>query len=315
MSFSSAAKNEICHLELERDCCLLAELSALLHMTGSIGIKKAGLVFLKIDTENPAVARRVFLLLKKRYRIHAQMEMRENHLKKNHMYTLKTLPGPETEKVLVDTGLMKKGHLQVHYEIQRKTMAKRCCRIAFLRGAFLGGGSITNPERMYHLEFVSTKEEFAQDLLNILNGFDLNAKMIMRKKSFVVYLKEGDNVIKLLTLIGAYGSILNLENIRIIKEMRNNVNRVVNCETANLSKTVNAAMRQVKNIHYIQTYLGLNNLTPSLREVAELRLNYPEASFSELSQLLSNKVGKSGINHRLRKLDQIADDLRKTKGE
>ena len=172
------------------------------------------------------------------------------------------------------------------------------------------GGSISNPEKTYHLEFVTHSEEYAVDLSKLINSYGLNSKVIQRKNSYIIYIKEGEQIVDLLNIIGAHSCLLELENIRIMKEMRNNVNRLVNCETANLSKTVNAAVRQVESIKLIQSQIGLQRLPKNLREIAELRLNYPDESLKELGEMLDPPVGKSGVNHRLRKIEKIAEELR-----
>ena len=148
------------------------------------------------------------------------------------------------------------------------------------------------------------------DLCKLINSFGLNSKVIQRKNSFIIYIKEGEQIVDLLNIVGAHTSLLELENIRIMKEMRNNVNRLVNCETANLSKTVNAAVRQVESIKLIQSTIGLQRLPKNLKEVAELRLSYPDESLKELGEMLNPPVGKSGINHRLRKIEKIAEEIR-----
>ena len=178
---------------------------------------------------------------------------------------------------------------------------------AYIRGAFLGGGSISNPEKTYHLEFVTHDLDYAQELSALINSFGLTSKVIQRKNSFIIYLKEGEQIVDLLNIIGAHNSLLELENIRIMKEMRNNVNRLVNCETANLSKTVNAAVRQVESIKLIQKEIGLNRLPQNLREIAELRLNHPDESLKELGEMLNPPIGKSGLNHPHRRIEMIAD--------
>jgi len=314
MSFSAAAKNELCRLGVTKKCCQTAELSALFHMTLSIFIS-GGRYSLRADTESAAVARRAFVLVKNLFSIHARIEMRQNRLKKNHIYSLVIPDHDGALQILKGTSLTSPGDIFKDPGADASLVAKRCCRIAFLRGAFLGGGSISNPEKMYHMEFVSAAEEFAGDLCGILNAFGLNAKVTLRKNHSVVYVKEGDKISSFLSLIGAHASMLEFENIRVLKEMRNNVNRTVNCETANLSKTVNAAVRQIENILYLKDNLGFERLNPNLREVAELRINNPEASLDELKDQLSDPVGRSGVNHRLRRLNEIAENLKKEKGE
>jgi len=197
----------------------------------------------------------------------------------------------------------------------RNSLKYQCCRKAFLRGAFLAGGSISDPEKTYHLELTSRTRLQAQQLSRILGTFKLKARIIMRKGSFVTYLKEGENIVDFLNIIGAHSALMELENVRILKGMRNTVNRIVNCETANLEKTVNASIRQVENIKYIAENIGFDTLPESLRDIAELRLEYNDANLVELGQLLTPPIGKSGVNHRLRKLDQIAEKHKEQYGK
>ena len=194
-------------------------------------------------------------------------------------------------------------------------LQKDCCRRAFLRGAFLSSGSISDPNKGYHFELVFPAEEKAELLRRVLIGFHMDARIVMRKKSYVVYVKEGAQIVDLLGLMGAHRAVMELENIRILKEMRNSVNRKVNCETANINKTVNAAVRSMEDIRYIQRTIGFESLGDNLAEMAELRLQYPEATLKELGMMLDPQVGKSGVNHRLRKLSMIAGSLRENEEE
>jgi len=303
MSFSSNAKAEVCRTRFEGECCELAELSAILHTAGLISISD-GVFSLRIDTENAAVARRAFTLIKQLFGLHTKTQMHSNPLKRNHIYSLIIEDGAQL--VALDTRLA--GEEGFSFGADASFLKKRCCKIAFLRGAFLGGGSVTNPEKRYHMEFVCGQKEFASGLLNIIKDLGISAKMIQRGASYVVYLKEGDPIITLLTMIGAHSSILNIENIRIMKSVRNSVNRKVNCETGNLSKTVNASLKQREDIEYIRTRMGLDKLPRGLREAAEARINNPDASLKELADAIG--TSKSGVNHRLRKLGSIADGLR-----
>jgi len=318
VSFSSRAKNEICRIELNRPCCRLAELAALIHTSGIIQMAGKKKVRLKVSTENASIARRIFMLIKDLYKISPEVIVRKNRrLRKNNSYILLITSTDDTQKILVDTSILDQNsedriNVNLGY-VNRDMIRKKCCRRAYLRGAFLGGGSVSDPEKAYHLEFIAHNKEYAENLCQIIREFKLHAKLIERKNIFVVYLKEGEHIVNLLSLIGAHTALLNFENIRIYKDMRNNINRIVNCETANLSKTINAAVRQIENIEYVQRNIGFGNLAPSLREIAELRLMHPDASLRELGEMLTPKVGKSGINHRLRKLDKIAEDHRNNK--
>lgn len=190
-----------------------------------------------------------------------------------------------------------------------------CCRRAFIRGAFLASGSISNPEKSYHFEIVCASEARAVQLQALIGAFDLDAKIVQRKKHFIVYIKEGAQIVDMLNIMGAHVSLMNLENIRIVRDMRNNVNRKVNCEAANINKTVNAAVRQLEDIRYLEAVEGLEALPDGLADVAAARLAHPDASLKELGEMLSPPVGKSGVNHRLRKISQLAEDLRQDKEE
>ena len=185
-----------------------------------------------------------------------------------------------------------------------------CCRRAFLRGAFLAGGSISDPNKSYHFEIVCKTLEQAEQLRDIINSFAMEAKIVERKKHQAVYLKEGAQIVDMLNIMEAHVALMNLENVRILKEMRNSVNRKVNCETANISKTVNAAVKQLEDIVFIRDKAGLDSLPDNLREIALLRLENPDAPLKELGTFLDPPVGKSGVNHRLRRISEIAETLR-----
>ena len=290
----------------------LAELSAIMKVSGTLAFSGSGLSF-KMTTENPASARLVFTLLKEHFNIHSKLMVKKsNSLKKNNIYMVVITEEMGVRDLLDKTGILKDidGIMSLNYRIDNEICSTEEEKKAYIRGAFIGGGSISNPEKTYHLEFVTHSEEYANDLRDLINTFSLNSKVIQRKNSFIIYIKEGEQIVDLLNIIGAHTSLLEVENIRIMKEMRNNVNRLVNCETANLSKTVNAAVRQVESIKLIQEKIGLKRLPQNLREVAELRLNYPDESLKELGEMLDPPVGKSGINHRLRKIEKIAEELR-----
>ena len=309
MTFSADAKGELSRIELLGECCELAELSAIIHTAGTISIS-GGAFSLRIDTENPAVARRIFLLVKSLYGTHTKTEMHTNQLKHNHIYSL-FIDKSIARMVAQDTRLI--GNEGISFGADFSFLNSKCCKIAFLRGAFLGGGSITNPEKRYHMEFVCSQKEFADSLLNIINELDISAKTIIRHKSYVVYLKESEAIVTLLTMMGAHSTILKIENIRVVKSVRNNVNRKVNCETGNLTKTVNASVGQLKSIEYIEEHLGLDKLPEPLRQTALVRQQNPQATLSELADILG-AASKSGVNHKLRKLNSIAEGLKKGQG-
>lgn len=312
MSFSSKAKGEICRTSPGKDCCKLTELAALIQTSETIHLYSKGKIKLKIVTENAFIARRVFMLIKSLYNESAEIIVRKNKkLRKNNSYILHIAKPGLARRMLTDAYILdasNNSEIGLRQVIPAELIKNRCCKKAYLRGAFLGSGSVSNPEKAYHLEFVARSRVYGESLCALLNDFDLGAKIITRKNNYVIYVKEGENIVDLLSIIGAHTALLNFENIRVYKYMRNNINRLVNCETANLSKTVNASIRQIENINYIKENIGLENISPSLRSIAELRLNYPNASLKELGELTSPPLGKSGVNHRLRKLEKIVND-------
>ena len=287
MSFSAEVKEELAkHISPARHC-QMAELSAMLHYAGQYGLMEDGTLTIGFQSENEAVLRKGFTLLKKAYNIDTVIGVK-GQKKADLLAIMGNLSGP------ADTSLLKQA----------------CCRRAFIRGAFLSCGSISDPTKGYHLEFVCNNKTQAEQLQEIIGQFDIEAKIVCRKKYFVVYVKEGAGIVELLNIMEAHVALMNLENLRILKEMRNSINRRVNCEAANIQKTVQASTRQVEDIIYLRDYYGFSRLPDNLREMAEVRLAYPEAALKELGEYLSPPVGKSGVNHRLRKLSELAEKLR-----
>ncbi|SEG79263.1 DNA-binding protein WhiA [Paenibacillus sp. UNC499MF] len=307
MSFAAQTKKELTLIEAE-DCCEKAELSALIRMNGSVQLTNQRVV-LDISTENAAIARRIYSLLKKRYELHTELLVRKKmRLKKNNVYIVR-VPN-QVQELLSDLHIVSEG-FQFTPGIDKSIVKTNCCRRAYLRGAFLAGGSVNNPEgSSYHLEIASMYEEHCQSLCQLANRFDLNARCIERKKGFVFYIKEGERIIEFLSIIGAHQALLRFEDVRIMKDMRNSVNRIVNCETANLNKTIGAAVRQIDNIRLIDREVGLDSLPEKLREVAEIRMKHPDLNLKEVGDMLKGSVSKSGVNHRLRKIDELADKIR-----
>ena len=312
MSFSLIVKNEVCRHDKINKSEALAELSAIMKVSGTLSLGGGKQVSFKIATENPAIAREIFKLLKEFFKIHTQIRVKKSSsLKKNNVYILIITEEMGVRKLLEEVGVLKVSEegYELDYHIPSRCIEDDNCKKSYIRGAFLGGGSVSNPEKTYHLEFVTHNEDYANDLSALINLYGLASKVIQRKNSYVVYIKEGEQIVDLLNIVGAHTALFKFENIRIMKEMRNNVNRLVNCETANLSKTVNAAVRQVECIKLIEKKIGLGRLPKNLREIAELRLDYPDESLKELGEMLNPPVGKSGINHRLRKIEKIADEF------
>lgn len=308
MSFAAEVKKELTGLAVQKNLAQ-AELAALIRMNGSLSLSNHQFV-LNVQTENAAIARRIFTLLKEHYGVRSELLVRRKmKLKKNNVYIVRLKQ--ETQKVLLDLDIMDGMMFQSHItnEIKKSDEKTR----AYLRGAFLASGSVNNPETSrYHLEISSIYEEHNQDICDLLNQFDLNARTLERRNGYITYLKGAEKIADFLTLIGATNSMLKFEDVRIVRDMRNSVNRLVNCETANMNKTIDAASKQIDNIHFIETTVGLQSLPEKLQEIAELRIQNPEISLKELGEMIpSGAISKSGINHRIRKINDFAEKLRK----
>lgn len=307
MSFSSEVKNELARTITEKSCCQKAELTALLRMCGRLLIGGRGTLGLAVVTEHAGVARKILMLLKKLFRVPTETMVRKNRrLKKHNTYVLRVPPCLEGTSMLKEIGMISVDNSIA--DSDRSLWKRSCCRRAYLRGVFQGGGSVNKPAGEYHLELVTDNDDFGKALIKLLQSFNLQGGLSGRKQDCVIYLKGADQITEFLNIVGAHNALLLFENARVVKEMRNRVNRLVNCETANLGKTINAAVRQVEKIRILADRGLLKRLSPALQEMAQVRLQYPEASLQELVDLLNGKVGKSGINHRLRKLEQIADE-------
>lgn len=281
MSFSSDVKEELARQYSRNKHCQVAELSAMIMQEGRISMNPVSLSF---DTENPILIEKYAILMKRAFDIDVS----------------KPLDSQDCKKIIE--------------AIQGLYLEKTCCKRAFIRGAFMASGSMTDPNKGYHFEIVCRTPEQAARLQELMKEFETEPKVVERKNYYVVYLKEGSQIVDMLNVMEAYVSLMNLENVRILKEMRNSVNRKVNCETANISKTVNAAVKQISDIELIRDTEGLDSLPLPLREMAMIRLEYPEAPLKDLGKYMDPPVGKSGINHRLRKLAAVADAIRESRG-
>ena len=291
MSFSGRIKEELAGHYAKARHCNLAELSAILHMCGEFSEDRSGVCTAGFHSENIQVARKCFTLMEKTFNIKTDIVVRRNATKGSSNYLLYW----KGEELLA---------------VKNTIVQAACCKRAYIRGAFLAAGSMSDPSKSYHFEIVCASPEKAEYLKDMMNSFGVEAKIVQRKRSYVVYLKEGSQIVDMLNVMEAHVALMELENVRILKEMRNSVNRKVNCETANIHKTVSAAVRQMEDIVYIRDAIGFDKLPEGLRDVALKRLSYPEATLKELGALMDTPIGKSGVNHRLRKLSEIADKLR-----
>ena len=311
MSFSGNIKEEISRQLSPARHCQIAELAAIISMCGAVMIDSRGHAALKIHTENLAVARKSFTLLRRTFNIVVDIAIRVNREKGSSYYYIVVKKHEDAVRVLQAAKLINPyGEVEEELSVVKNVVIQEtCCKRAFLRGVFLASGSMSDPEKSYHFEIVCHTLEQAQQLKELMEFFETEPKIVERKERMVVYLKEGSQIVDLLNVMEAYVSLMNLENVRILKEMRNSVNRKVNCETANINKTVNAAVKQMEDIKRIRDTIGFDNIPEPLAEIAQARLDYPEATLKELGTYLDPPVGKSGVNHRLRKLAAIAENL------
>lgn len=299
MSFSLSIKNEVINLVNNKHCAA-AELFSIISYIGKIEVSN-NKNFLKIQSENKDLIQKVLKL----YKTIFSKDLILNNLKNKTYYT-----------VIENNDFIENNFLNLnestYYEkiLNSNLLDKTCCKRAFIRGAFICIGYIADPEKNYHLEFVNSSFIQADNLKEIIKFFDIDAKIIEKKDLFIVYIKEGEQIVDLLNIIEAHKALLKLENIRILKDVRNNINRIVNCETANLNKIISSGINQKEDIELIQSKIGLDSLKKQLKEVAKLRLENPDISLRELGEMLNPPISKSGINHRLKRINIIAENLR-----
>lgn len=308
MSFSGEIKEELQFVMGNSRHCQMAELAAFFQFCSHVVEGKNDSKALRLQTENKNVARKCFTLFKKTFKIYVDVTVRKNGGQTGTMtYLLRTDEHPEQKKI-VDA--LKIAEWEKGDCTNALLLKNSCCKRAFLRGAYLAAGSMSDPYKGYHLEIVCQNSQQAGQIQKLFLDFGLDAKQVQRKKYYVVYIKEGENIADFLNVIEAHQALMEFENARIYKDVRNRVNRKVNCEAANINKTVNAAARQVADIEYIRSVCGLEKLPDALREMAYVRLENPEGSLEELGKLLDPPVGKSGVNHRLRKIGEFAKSLK-----
>ena len=330
MSFSVKVKEEIAKHGSHARHCRIAELLALTLATGEAEIKD-GHVKLLFHPENSLITDKLCSLMDTlsdgdiKYEKHAKsIIINDTAMAEKLLLMIKLsdyikfisddwLSEDELDEMLIEDQIVyvtSHGISLQNLNFPKQVIQKTCCKKAFIRGFFLASGSVNDPNKAYHFEIVVHNKEMAEILKETINSFELDAKIVKRKKYYVVYLKEGSMIVDILNIMEAYVSLMDMENVRILKDMRNDINRRVNCETANIKKTVSAAVRQIEDIEYIENTKGLKYLSKQLKELAELRLSEPEANLSELGEMLNPPISKSGVNHRLRKISKIADELR-----
>ena len=317
MSFASDMKKELALIIPEKKCCLLAEIAGFLRMNGSIRLMGGGKLSVIVTSEDPAVARMMKKLIKIYFDADTSLEIISGSgIRKVKHYRLTFNDMLTGEQVLRETGMLtvQEGSNVITDGIAPEIIRKKCCKRAYLRGLFLASGSVNHPERGYHLELVGRGVVMSSDIKKLMNSFSLNAKISERRDHYVIYIKESEKIVDFMNIVGAHNRLFEYENIRIIRDMRNRTNRIVNCESANMDKSVNAAARQIENIRYLDERIGIDTLPEKLRTAALSRMENPELPLRELAALIDPPVSKSGLNHRLAKLDDMADSIREQDG-
>ncbi|MCI8514322.1 MAG: DNA-binding protein WhiA [Lachnospiraceae bacterium] len=321
MSFSGEVKEELSKQSVSARHCQIAETAAILSMGGQVLAKGNGQFEIYIYTENFPVARRFFVLARKCFQVVPEVRIRTAGAAKSRVYLL-AVREPEAALRILQAARFPQIEREWQedaypegMEISPILVQNACCRRAFIRGAYLAGGSMSDPRKSYHFEIVCLDRKKAEQLKGMLASFRVEGRIVERKKYYVLYVKEAEEISEVLNIMEAHVSMMEFENIRIMKELRSHVNRKVNCEAANIHKTVSAAAGQLADIRYIAEKKGLGILPESLLQVARTRLDYPDATLKELGDLLDPPVGKSGVNHRLRKLKEIADRLKEENKE
>lgn len=312
MSFSSLAKEELLRLPLGKNCCVMSELSALVQTSGSLQLRGGGRVRVTFRVESAGLARRIFRLLGAGLELTPRLHFVQHARLGGRRSCVLTLEDEAAQKLLLSLHMMEHGEdggVTLRRTTPRHPMTRQCCRRSFLRGVFLGAGTMSDPEKDYHFELVAGEESLCATLEKLLEKSGLPVHMHQRKGKYVVYLKGCQHIADMLTLMGATAATMELENIRIKKEIRNQVNRAMNCDEKNAERQVSAAQKQVEVIKAISIQRGLYTLPPSLQEIARLRLEHPEESLTSLGALLDPPVGKSGVNHRMRRLEAIYDEI------
>ena len=320
MSFSSQTKGELARVVPTKKCCMLAEITGFLRVAGSLRLVGGGKFTIVASTENPAIARHYKTLIREYFGSNAGIEVGNSQVpgkargSYRYRYSLVIRPDEKSLQILRETGmiLIKEGNDFLSDGIYQPIIRNKCCKKAYLRGLFLGVGTMSDPRKSYHLEFVLNSSQVAQDLKRLIGSFvDLSAGLIERGEEHVVYMKRAEYISDMLGIMGANEAMLEFENIRIGRGLRREVNRISNCDNANVDRTLSAAEQQIKYIELIDAKLGLDNLDPVLRETAQLRLELPGASLTDIGEALRPPIKKPGVSKRFAKLKEIAERLDK----
>ncbi len=323
MSFSLEVKNELAHQKPAKKCCMLAEIAGFLRVAGSVRLAGGGNFSIVASTENAAIARHYKVLIKDYFDSNVTLEVGSSmmpgkaHLK-GYRYYLSITPDEKSMQILRECGmlLIREGRDYLADGIYPQIIRTKCCKKSYVRGIFLGCGTISDPRKSYHLEFVLTTQAMAQDMKKLLGTFvNLSGNLTQRKDDYIVYVKKANYVSDLLGIMGADEAMLNFENIRVGKSVKGETQRILNCDNANVDRTLTASEEQQQWINTIKEAGYYEKLSEPLKAIAELRLARPEASLSEIGEALDPPIKKPGVNKRFAKLKELALKLEKEQEE
>ncbi|MCH4184099.1 MAG: DNA-binding protein WhiA [Eggerthellaceae bacterium] len=309
MSFTADVKEELARVIPTCSHCDRATLAALVRTEGSLLFSGAGRYRVEIDTDSPSVARLMVRLLHVIYHLHTELTMRRSVLHKTPNYLINVPMQPRLEAALIDLGILKDHGIDMG--IEESLVEKRCCASAYLRGAFLGSGFIANPRGDFHFEMTFESDEFARDIIDLMRRSEIDPRMMKRRNSYIVYLKSGSAISAFLAFVGAHQCALAMENERVIKSVRNDVNRRVNAEVANQAKSAEASVDQIMAIREVVDHYGINQLPAALRDIIKLRVAYPDATLKELGSHADPPLSKSAVYHRVRRIEQMAAQIKR----
>ena len=307
MSFNSDVKDELTRAQAVCSHCERALLAALIRIEGTLFISGQGRYRLEVATDAPSVARLSWRLLHETYQLRTELTTRRSVLHKTPNYLIDVPAQAGLAEALQDMGVLRDVGLQLG--VAPELISKQCCAAAYLRGAFLGSGFVSDPRGDFHFEISVESSEMADDLVAIMRDKGINARSMQRRSSHIVYLKSGEAILEFLAFVGAHQSALVMENARVVKSVRNDVNRQTNAEVANQKKTAAASVDQIYAMRSVLEAYGADRLPPALREIIRLRVTYPDATLKELGDRANPPLSKSAVYHRIRRIEQMAREL------
>ena len=309
MSFTSEVKDELARVEPTCSHCSRATLAAIARIEGTLYMSGRGKNRLEIATDIPSVARLAIKLIHEIYGLRTELTMRHSVLHKTPNYLINIPAQPNLNEALIDLGILADKGIEMG--VKADLVSKQCCAAAYLRGVFMGSGFIANPRGDFHFEITVESQDMANDLVALMSDRGLNPRIKQRRNSYMVYMKSGEAILEFLALVGAHQAALAMENERVVKSVRNDVNRMANAEVANSNKAAIASVDQIYAMRRVLETYGIDDLPPALQEIIRLRVAYPNATLKELGELANPPLSKSAVYHRIRRIEQMAAEIKR----